>query len=73
MRPGGIVAWLAGFALYQWIEPVGPGWWTRVVAHAHPGGLHTGASLPAFAAAFALTVAFTLLERAVASREAMAD
>ena len=58
VRPGGIVAWLAGFSLYQWIEPVGPGWWTSLVAHAHPGGLHTGASLPAFAAAFALTAGF---------------
>ena len=54
--PAGIVAWLAGFSLYQWIQPVGPGWWTGIVAHAHPGGLHTGASLPAFAVAFALTV-----------------
>ncbi len=73
VRPGGIVAWLAGFSLYQWIEPVGPGWWTGLVAHAHPGGLHTGASLPAFAAAFALTACFALLERVVASREAVAD
>ncbi len=73
LRPGGIVAWLAGFCLYQWIEPVGPNWWTGIVAHAHPGNLSTGASLPSFAAAFALTVAFTLLERVVAGREAVAD
>ena len=73
LRPGGIVAWLAGFCLYQWIEPVGPSWWTGLVAHAHPGNLSTGASLPSFAAAFGLMVAFTLLERVVAGREAVAD
>ena len=48
-----IGAWLVGFALYQWLSPQGPGWWTRIVAHfdphASPWG---GASLPSFAAAF---------------------
>src|SRR2546421_7063794 len=47
-----IVAWLAGFCLYQWLSPQGPSWWTDLVAHANP---HTspwgGASLPSFAAA----------------------
>src|SRR5213076_1589713 len=27
-RPGLIVAWLAGFCLYQWLYPNGPAWWT---------------------------------------------
>ena len=50
-----VVAWLAGFCLYQWLYPQGPGWWTRLVAHAHPHALPWGgASLPSFAAAFAL-------------------
>ena len=51
--PEMIGAWLAGFAIYQWLSPQGPGWWTRIVAplhpHASPWG---GASLPSFAAAF---------------------
>ena len=50
-------AWLAGFCLYQWLYPDGPGWWTRIVAHTHPHALPWGgASLPSFAAAFLLTV-----------------
>jgi hypothetical protein len=54
-RPALIAAWLAGFALYQWLYPNGPGWWTRIVEHAHPHALPWGgASLPSFAAAFAL-------------------
>src|SRR5204863_5261510 len=28
-----VLAWLAGFCLYQWLYPDGPGWWTRLVAH----------------------------------------
>jgi purine-cytosine permease-like protein len=52
-----IASWLAGFALYQWLAPVGPSWWTNVVAHAHPNALpFGGASLPSFAAAFVLAL-----------------
>jgi len=68
IRPEMIGAWLAGFALYQWLSPVGPGWWTDVVAHLHPHALPWGgASLPSFAAAFALAV----LARTVARRAAV--
>ena len=50
-----VLAWLAGFCLYQWLYPDGPGWWTRFVAHTHPHALPWGgASLPSFFAAFAL-------------------
>jgi NCS1 family nucleobase:cation symporter-1 len=59
-----IAAWLAGFALYQWLYPEGPGWWVRVVAHAHPHALPWGgASLPSFAAAFILAACARLLTR----------
>ena len=65
LRPEMLAAWLAGFCLYQWLSPQGPGWWTRIVAHfdphASPWG---GASLPSFAAAFLLAV----LARALARR-----
>jgi len=64
-----IGAWLVGFALYQWLSPQGPGWWTRIVGHfdphASPWG---GASLPSFAAAFALAA----LARALAGRPGVA-
>jgi NCS1 family nucleobase:cation symporter-1 len=58
VRPELIASWIAGFALYQWLAPVGPSWWTRIVEHAHPNALpFGGASLPSFAAAFALALA----------------
>jgi putative hydroxymethylpyrimidine transporter CytX len=65
VRPGPIAAWLVGFCFYQWLQPVGPGWWTKLVEHAHPGTLAIGASLPSFAAAFLLTIVFGLVPRAV--------
>ena len=40
-RLGPIVAWLAGFALYQWLYPTGPHWWVDVVGQLDPP---TGAS-----------------------------
>jgi NCS1 family nucleobase:cation symporter-1 len=57
-RPAGFVAWLAGVALYQWIQPTGPAWWTDLVAQVPGSGEFTGgASLPAFALAFAVAAA----------------
>src|SRR5205814_9788654 len=53
-RPAPIGAWVAGFALYQWLQPVGPSWWTDIVRNAHPAQLAIGASLPSFALAFLL-------------------
>jgi putative hydroxymethylpyrimidine transporter CytX len=65
-----VVAWLAGFSLYQWLAPVGPHWWTTLVAHTHPHALPWGgASLPSFAAAFALAS----LARVVARRPILAS
>jgi putative hydroxymethylpyrimidine transporter CytX len=64
-----IVAWLVGFALYQWLEPQGPQWWTSVVARTHPHALPWGgASLPSFVGAFGLAVA----ARAIARRPILA-
>jgi NCS1 family nucleobase:cation symporter-1 len=61
-----IGAWLVGFALYQWLSPQGPAWWTRVVSHLDP---HTspwgGASLPSFAAAFCLAAVARFATRRV--------
>jgi NCS1 family nucleobase:cation symporter-1 len=68
-----LAAWLAGFALYQWLSPQGPSWWTGLVAHTDP---HTspwgGASLPSFAAAFALAVLVRVLVRDRSPRESLA-
>jgi putative hydroxymethylpyrimidine transporter CytX len=55
VRWSGLAAWAAGFVLYQWIQPTGPAWWTERVADTPGAGeLSVGASLPAFALAFAL-------------------
>jgi nucleobase:cation symporter-1, NCS1 family len=54
LRAEQLAAWLAGFCLYQWLAPVGPHWWTSLVAHTHPGNVSFTASLPAFGASFAL-------------------
>jgi putative hydroxymethylpyrimidine transporter CytX len=65
LRVGPFVAWLAGFALYQWIGPVGPSWWTDLVERTNPPSTQIGASLPSFALAFALAAAAIVLERLV--------
>ena len=58
-----IGAWIVGFCLYQWLSPVGPSWWTSLVAHTHPGNVRFTASLPAFVASFALAALGTLRHR----------
>src|SRR3954453_994155 len=59
-----VVAWLAGFCLYQWLYPQGPSWWTDVVARTDPHALPWGgASVPSFAAAFVLAATARLLAR----------
>ncbi|MEO8289712.1 MAG: cytosine permease [Gaiellaceae bacterium] len=58
VRWSGIAAWLAGFGVYQWIQPTGPSWWVDAVAGIPGAGSFTGgASLPSFALAFALYAA----------------
>jgi purine-cytosine permease-like protein len=73
-RPAGLVAWLVGFCLYQWLSPVGPGFWTKLVDQTHPGYVTFTASLPSFGAAFFLMLLLTLAGRAVTrrSRESLA-
>jgi NCS1 family nucleobase:cation symporter-1 len=64
LRAEMVVAWLAGFCLYQWLYPQGPHWWTTLVAHAHPHTLPWGgASLPSFGAAFLLATLARVLAR----------
>jgi nucleobase:cation symporter-1, NCS1 family len=68
-RTAGFASWLVGFGLYQWLSPVGPHWWTSLVARTHPGSVTFTASLPSFAVAFLLTLALTLAGRAAARRD----
>ena len=63
-----LVPWAAGFLLYQWSVPAGvmPGWWTEAMGTLFQSWLRlpfpllgsaAGASIPAFAGAFLLTLA----------------
>jgi len=63
LRMAQLCAWLAGFALYQWLMPTGPSWWVDFVDHLHPGSWSLGASLPSFALAFALSALVNVLAR----------
>ncbi len=49
-----LAAWLAGFALYQWLSPVGPAWWLELLERTRPAPFSFTASVPSFAAAFLL-------------------
>ena len=62
-RPEMILAWLVGFGLYQWLSPQGPAWWQHVMGHTNPAPVDFTASLPSFAAAFALAGLAGLLVR----------
>jgi nucleobase:cation symporter-1, NCS1 family len=69
-RPALLVAWLLGFAVYQWLHPVGPSWWIDAVEPLRPptGGLDAiGVSIPSFLAAFFLaSAAQTVVSRRAA-------
>jgi len=62
-RPELLFAWLVGFALYHWLHepPLGPPWWVDIVEETHQQSLGIGASLPSFAASFALALALSSL------------
>jgi nucleobase:cation symporter-1, NCS1 family len=63
VRPGLLAAWLAGFAVYQWLFPNGPSWWVDVVGRLDPPAWEIGATLPSFALAFVLGLAAATLRR----------
>ena len=63
-RPGLIASWIAGFALYQWLFPTGPGWWVDFMENLSPPGWGVGATVPSFLVAFVVaTVVATLARR----------
>jgi nucleobase:cation symporter-1, NCS1 family len=72
LRLAQLGAWLAGFALYQWLIPTGPSWWVDLVGHLHAKSWGFGASLPSFALAFALSALLNLLVRGRRARSAAA-
>ena len=57
-RPANIVAWLAGFLVYEWLyQPTDLGFWSRWVSHLPTPSYQFGSSVPSFAVAFLLTAA----------------
>jgi NCS1 family nucleobase:cation symporter-1 len=62
-RPGLIAAWIAGFALYQWLYPTGPQWWVDLVGKLQPPSWGIGATVPSFAFAFGLALCIAAVER----------
>jgi nucleobase:cation symporter-1, NCS1 family len=58
IRIGSLVAWVAGFAAYQWLSPTGPAWWVDQVERLGPPSWQVGATLPSFVVSFALALAF---------------
>jgi NCS1 family nucleobase:cation symporter-1 len=63
-RPGMIAAWIAGFAVYEWLaQTQGLGFWTDFLAQLHPPDRQIGASLPSFAVAFALAALVSFAAR----------
>jgi NCS1 family nucleobase:cation symporter-1 len=56
LRPGPIVAWLAGFVVYEWLyQPADLGFWSSWLSHLPTPSYQIGASVPSFAVAFSLT------------------
>jgi putative hydroxymethylpyrimidine transporter CytX len=71
VRWSGMAAWLAGFLLYQWIQPTGPGWWVDLAGTAPGSGSFTGgASLPSFALSLALYAALRSAHEPLGRRRA---
>jgi len=65
-RPGSILAWALGFLVYEWLyQPVDLGFWSRWLSHLPTPSYQVGASVPAFALAFALTWIVSLAGRRV--------
>ncbi len=62
-RPGLVAAWIAGFALYQWLFPTGPSWWVELVANLDPPDWKIGATVPSFLAAFGLAIVAAAVSR----------
>ncbi len=66
LRWRAIVPWAAGFVVYQWCVPTGPGWWIDAAQRLVHGWLHLpfpliagspiGASVPSFVVAFAASL-----------------
>jgi nucleobase:cation symporter-1, NCS1 family len=71
-RAGLIGAWVAGFALYQWIFPTGPSWWVELVRELNPPDWGIGATVPSFLISFGIALGVALMTRRESTRTAAA-
>jgi len=62
-RAGMLLAWLVGFATYQYLSPTGPAWWVEQVERLNPPAWGIGATLPSFAASLAVGLAAAAVAR----------
>ncbi len=62
-RGGLIGAWIAGFALYQWLYPTGPAWWVDLVVELDPPNWSIGATVPSFLVSFGVALAVATVTR----------
>lgn len=62
-RPGLVAAWIAGFAIYQWLFPTGPSWWVDAVDRLNPPDWGIGATVPSFVVSFAIGGVVAALSR----------
>jgi nucleobase:cation symporter-1, NCS1 family len=64
IRPGSLIAWIAGFLLYEWLyQPADLGFWSTWLSHLPTPSYQVGASLPSFGLAFCLTLLVGLVGR----------
>ena len=71
VRPGPIIAWFAGFAVYEWLaQPTELGFWSRWIDQLPAPSYQVGASVPGFLVAFMLTAAAVKLGSARAAARA---
>ena len=71
VRVGSIVAWLAGFLVYEWLyQPADLGFWSRWIAELPAPSYQIGASIPSFVTAFLLTAIAVKLGSARAAARA---
>ncbi|HEU0246412.1 MAG TPA: cytosine permease [Gaiellaceae bacterium] len=62
-RPGLIAAWVAGFAVYQWLYPTGPTWWVDLVSELSPPDWGIGATVPSFLVSFGIASVVAVIAR----------
>src|SRR5438093_7068075 len=71
VRLGPIVAWIAGFLVYEWLyQPTDLGFWSRWLGHLPTPAYQFGASVPSFAVALLLTAGAVRLGSARAAARA---